>query len=286
MDVYLQIALGLVLVFLAASMLVTAVLEVFASILRTRASALESGLKRLLSDPKGTVTTVLDDLKKQPLIATLQSTGMLPRVTTFPSYISAQNFSSAVVAAATSAASIAPAAATASQVMTSIETWANANRTTIPFAQGVYDLVTQAEGDVGKFKTSLESWFDTSMDRISGGYKRMAQVYTFGIGFVLAAAFNIDSLRVVQLLDGDTSLRNSIATAASAAAKAGHEPTLTAAMSSITPLIGWPAPFDWTTVVGWLITAVAASLGAPFWFDLMKQIVNIRGAGANPAEKK
>ena len=34
------------------------------------------------------------------------------------------------------------------------------------------------------------------------------------------------------------------------------------------------------TILGWLITAMALTLGAPFWFDLLKQLVNIRGAGA------
>ena len=30
---------------------------------------------------------------------------------------------------------------------------------------------------------------------------------------------------------------------------------------------------------GWLITAVAATLGAPFWFDLLSKLVKLRGSG-------
>ena len=37
---------------------------------------------------------------------------------------------------------------------------------------------------------------------------------------------------------------------------------------------------------GWLITAVAISLGAPFWFDLLNKVVSIRGAGKKPTQKK
>jgi hypothetical protein len=33
------------------------------------------------------------------------------------------------------------------------------------------------------------------------------------------------------------------------------------------------------TILGWLITAMALTLGAPFWFDLLKKLVNLRGAG-------
>lgn len=37
-------------------------------------------------------------------------------------------------------------------------------------------------------------------------------------------------------------------------------------------------------VFGWLITALAASLGAPFWFDLLKKAANLRSSGPNPSE--
>jgi hypothetical protein len=35
-------------------------------------------------------------------------------------------------------------------------------------------------------------------------------------------------------------------------------------------------------ILGWLLTAAALSLGAPFWFDLLNQIINLRGAGTKP----
>ncbi|MBU6342459.1 MAG: hypothetical protein KGS48_13265, partial [Bacteroidetes bacterium] len=39
-------------------------------------------------------------------------------------------------------------------------------------------------------------------------------------------------------------------------------------------------------VLGWLITAIAISFGSPFWFDVLKSLINIRSAGKSPAEKK
>ncbi len=36
--------------------------------------------------------------------------------------------------------------------------------------------------------------------------------------------------------------------------------------------------------LGWLLTAFAVSFGAPFWFDAMKKLVNLRIAGAKPDE--
>lgn len=39
-------------------------------------------------------------------------------------------------------------------------------------------------------------------------------------------------------------------------------------------------------ILGWFLTALAASLGAPFWFDLLKKVANLRASGPNPDEKK
>lgn len=49
----------------------------------------------------------------------------------------------------------------------------------------------------------------------------------------------------------------------------------------------WVAPFSiwYRPVLGWLITAVAALFGAPFWFDALQSIIRLKGAGPSPDEK-
>lgn len=37
------------------------------------------------------------------------------------------------------------------------------------------------------------------------------------------------------------------------------------------------------TVIGWMITAAAVSLGSPFWFDMLKDLLNLRNSGPKPA---
>jgi hypothetical protein len=42
---------------------------------------------------------------------------------------------------------------------------------------------------------------------------------------------------------------------------------------------------SWTLkIIGWLLTALAVSLGAPFWFDLLNKFIVIRSA-VKPREK-
>ncbi len=55
--------------------------------------------------------------------------------------------------------------------------------------------------------------------------------------------------------------------------------------------LGWAGdqvtgpPLVWVInkLFGLLITAAAISLGAPFWFDILSKVVNIRAGGPNPA---
>ena len=48
-------------------------------------------------------------------------------------------------------------------------------------------------------------------------------------------------------------------------------------------------PWLWTVIpghiVGWTLTTIAASLGAPFWFDILNRFMNVRAAGTVPNEK-
>jgi hypothetical protein len=37
---------------------------------------------------------------------------------------------------------------------------------------------------------------------------------------------------------------------------------------------------------GWLLAAMAISMGAPFWFDLLGKVVNFRNAGSKPASSE
>jgi len=46
-----------------------------------------------------------------------------------------------------------------------------------------------------------------------------------------------------------------------------------------TDLGGW-----FRKLIGIIITAFAACLGAPFWFDMLNKVMNIRASGASPKE--
>lgn len=52
--------------------------------------------------------------------------------------------------------------------------------------------LTEAGGDLNKLRTSIAAWFDDSMERLSGAYKRQLKWISMLIGLVVAIAFNAD----------------------------------------------------------------------------------------------
>jgi hypothetical protein len=142
-------------------------------------------------------------------------------------------------------------------------------------------MYRRAGADVAVFETELANWFDRSMQRLSGAYKRTLQWWTVLIGFTLAALLNIDALHMFQVLWAHPALVNNLS-AAQLADASGAFKGLTAGSLPI----GWDkSPLYYGTnellvmMAGWAITASSTLFGAPFWFDLLQKVTNLRGTG-------
>ncbi|WP_299579595.1 hypothetical protein [Mucilaginibacter sp.] len=69
---------------------------------------------------------------------------------------------------------------------------------------------TNAQEDLSKFKANLVQWFDETMDRCNGWYKRKLQFVLFYLGLVVAIAFNIDSIHIARILSRDKEARQQL----------------------------------------------------------------------------
>jgi len=163
-------------------------------------------------------------------------------------------------------------------------------------------LTEEAAGNVERFGAAVEAWFDLGMDRVSGWYKRWTQVWQLVIGLILAIALNINIVSIALTLWNDIPLRTAIVAEAEKRANdvestPGLDKTRDELRATRLPL-GWPdgvpviqRPFDWNTfdgtlLAGWLLTAIGASFGAPFWFDLLNRFVTLRSGGPRPNEAR
>lgn len=277
----LDAAIAMVFVYLLLSLVVSAANELIASVFKMRANNLFLGIKELLQEDESKLTSVI---YQHPLISGLAKKGGKP------SYIPSRTFVLALLDA------IAPADANTPHTMDTVQS--AINNLPEPLKKVLTTLSNEAGRDLESFKTQLEIWFNNTMERVSGWYKRRTQwiQLVFAVGF--AVCLNIDSVHLGQTLFAIHSpLREALVEQAKPFL-ASHNDTLehvTAAVSAVSLPIGW-AGFRWAglrqtaiSVVswlpGWLITALAVSLGAPFWFDLLNRFINIRGSGKAPEEK-
>jgi hypothetical protein len=192
-----------------------------------------------------------------------------------------------------------------------------------PLQQNLLSLAKQSrvkahslEEEVRQLEAEVANWFNNSMERASGVYRRNSKGVAILIGFCVALLINADTLHMVGRLSKDTLLRSTITQAANQMVAATQRevqasPTpvgteLAQIKSAVNqqldtlPLpIGWDsintkeqasADKEWSVpflrrAIGWLISGVALSMGASFWYDLLKRIVQVRTTGGKPGEK-
>lgn len=161
-------------------------------------------------------------------------------------------------------------------------------------------IIADAGHDLDAVRARIEAWFDETMDRLSGAYRRFSQYALLAIGLCLAVAFNVDSFRVATTLWQVPSVRAAMLDAATAASAGPtglqNAQEAMARFEAANLPIGWAAPpsSPATALVqagpalavlpGWIVTALAVSLGAPFWFSLLQSLLSLRNAGPKPGQ--
>jgi hypothetical protein len=175
-------------------------------------------------------------------------------------------------------------------------------------------LISSKSSNASSLQKNIESWFNNYMDRVSGWFKRSQQWKLFWLSFSVALVFNVNTVRISRFLWKHEMVRNNIVIGAQDYLLQ-HPDSLPASGNPRTDLkdnleilnkmkipLGWN--FESTKInestksffsnnkitagsfLGWILTAFALRFGAPFWFDLLKKVINIRGAGPNPAEEQ
>jgi hypothetical protein len=322
----LEVSIGLILVFLLFSLIMTAVKETVDAALKTRAKNLERALVELLgaarnAKPGAGQADPLAVFYSHPLVFGLYQ-GSFRRSAgesfilrgSGPSYIPSRTFAQAIIDLAQSGQQL-PAES--------------------PAARAYQLFASRAEANADSIRAELEAWYDGAMDRASGWYRRNTQWLLLVGGFALAALLNINAFIIARHLSIDPVLRERIVAIAEnartdaslpgvvapgpasggatpAAPDANRTEPLTPeqvrerinALSSQVREAG--LPIGWGTVgakavadrvssgafglgfiellLGYLAVGLAASLGAPFWFDVLNKFMVIRST-VKPREK-
>ena len=250
-------------------------------------------------------------------------TGSLPTITpksgskrrqlrSLPSYISSRSFADAVI-------DLVVPNAQGQTTMDDIQT--NLQGLPDPFKTSLEALVKNANGDVSKFRTSIEQWYDDHMDRVSGWYKRRTATITLVVGAIIVVILNLNALTIGRTLYTE----NAVSAAVSSVA-AKTTPCTTVSQDCLSTLDGDLSaaaasglPVGWGTVrackehgvecgwweqrgilspsgsdgsqaaqvllvlLGFLIMIFALLPGAQFWFGLLTKLNTLRTTGPPPA---
>lgn len=294
----LDVAVGMVFVFLLLSLICSAFNELLETRLKNRSCDLEKGIKGLL----GTDTGLVEKLYDHGLIFSLYrgTYAEASQRKTLPSYIPSADFAKALSSLLVAENSPFDLASIQSSVAAISNTKVKSALTTI---------LNEANGDLQMFQAGLRSWFNSAMDRVSGWYKRRTHVIIFSLGFAIAIAMNVNSISLAQELWTNEATREALVGAAqgyvdkhstssaSSASTSNLDQGLKADIDELRSTnlpIGWSrsvlqnlgkSPLLWlAAILGWFLTACAASLGAPFWFDVLGKIVVVR-TSIKPGEK-
>jgi hypothetical protein len=282
----LEVVVGLVLIYLALSIGCSGIKEVLAAAFSLRSKMLEKGVRSMLKKGPNDYTAKIFG---HPLIAATAPEGQKP------SYISARMFAAALLDV------VAPANATQPRTMQSLRAGV-AQIPDVKLRGTLLIMIDAANDDVDAARLKIEHWFDDTMARVSGWYKRMAQKIIFVAGLLLCCAANADTLMIVKELWSDEALRRAVVAQAEKQVQAANptdpasaEATLGVVRTANAPPIGWsknakdlralPSEVGDASlkVLGILLTAFAIVMGAPFWFDILNKLINLRLSGNPPA---
>lgn len=278
-SVVLEVAIGLIFVYLLVSLMVTSVTEIFAGLRKSRARNLWKGVRNLLDS--GTANVWVDRLYSHPLIESL-SEGKAGKGTSEtsprsgPSYIPSRTFALTLLAILreprralteqidripdsvpladfktqlvsqlpenglkewlTTLIQSLPDTLTTAQAKDELRKIAAADLSqtisSLPntkLRDTLLALYDDAKGDADELKKNIEVWFNNSMDRVSGWYKRRTQLINFGIGFFLVLFLNVDTVLIVRSLSENETLRKTVVAQAEAYAESADEAALRAA---------------------------------------------------------
>ena len=286
-------AVGLAFVYVLLSLVCSTIQEWIAGLFRRRAANLRKGILALLQDPAS-----VDKLYADPMLKSLMANGVESSL----SYLPADRFVDGLLSQFASTA-----------LMPDADLEKALQNVPEKFREPLLVLARRAAGDRDRFLTLVQKWFDDTMDRVTGWYKRESQLIIIAIAVVVTMIVNVDTVKVAMKLYTDPILRENVVQLSDAWV-ANHKDQIVNAqpqdreqlrkqygellntLDDTKLPIWWHAKTFggwWTefcaafvhSLPGWIITMIALSLGAPFWFDVLMKLANLRTNGPKPAKQ-
>lgn len=307
----LNIAIGLIIAYLVCSLVSSQVQELIATVLEWRAEHLKHGITHLFGE-KSPNDPLVSKFYNNPLIQGLNHKSRNKSSSKGPSYISASTFSTAFIDIIKTGKEIPK---TLDDLINDIENNQelphSLKRSLLSLSQKAKSQVDDTSKELNQMNVEVENWFNSSMERLSGVYKRNSKPVALMIALVITIVGNVDTIYLIDSLSQDKALQVTIDQVANqvvssnsclrisqdeinkADCLSGIKSDVNQTFASLSSLpFGWDLSHPWQKqlnpftlgnvmkiIVGWFITVIAISLGAQFWFDLLGDVLHIRNTG-------
>ena len=305
----LEVIIGLVFLYLLFSLFATFLNEIISTIFKLRANHLKTAIQNMMDNDTENGKVFFDKFYEHPLIQSFVKN----KGKGFPSYLEPKKFAKVVVGIYKKEKN----SNNKDDIKEALKKLPQHNY----LRYLLLNYIEKGEDKIEELEKDIEDWFNSVMERATGWYNRNFKKWTISIAFIIALAFNFDTIQVYQRLSKDSKVRKELVQYAddninefanylemdksidsTDAALIARIDTLkneiniiiNEEIASIEQLAGigwekgeWSLVFkNWKSkefvlkIFGWLITAFAISLGAPFWFDLLNKVMKLRATGA------
>jgi hypothetical protein len=166
----------------------------------------------------------------------------------------------------------------------------------------IKDITTAGGGVAAQVEAKSIEWFKSINDHQNGVYTRWTFLRLIAVGLLFASLMDIDTLRIAGTLWNNPEQAEKAAKALQdAAALSGKDlgqltpeekkklqDSVAAAVQELRkidpPNYAWqkPPPLPSSWFPHWFLTALATSLGAQFWFNIMSEALKLRATGKKP----
>lgn len=291
----LNVLIGLSLIYIIFASIASALFEAVESLLKKRGKLLARGIKEILRKLSPDVEADLARFYEHPLINSLYEGEFAENSRKLPSYIPAERFACVVLMLAEDAG------ANTEDAFVRLRGYAERLLGKRPLTDG--------ESRLKALDAEIAGHFNDSMDRVSGWFTRYARGVLLAVGILLAGAANVDTIQIIQTLSMDPVLADRVAESAAqyVEQRATSDTEFAAAASDASPgddlgrqlevlrenrrlaeslgvPLGWrDGEFErgaWVLekIVGVLLSGLALSFGASFWFDILNKLVSLRNS--------
>lgn len=164
------------------------------------------------------------------------------------------------------------------------------------FGRMLTGLSREVGDDRALSRHRIAEWFDQTMARTSGKFKAQTNLWYAAVALTLVLVANADSIRLANEIYRNPAIQSALVEQAQAAITEGRDAqaqseTLRNSLQQF-PLLGWPehrpdpaALNNPWQAFGYLITVLALMMGADFWFNALQKLIRIR-TSLKPDEAK